>query len=62
MATNKINAESMRRAKWRNKIMKSNKIDLDCINHPDFDLFKTNYPVRSRDLFIGKDDYDFLEE
>ena len=41
--------------------MKSNKIDLDCINHPDFDLFKTNYPVRSRDLFIGKDDYDFLE-
>ena len=42
--------------------MKSNKIDLDCINHPDFDLFKTNYPVRSRDLFIGKDDYDFLEE
>ncbi len=25
--------------------MKSNKIDLDCINHPDFNLFKTNYPV-----------------
>ena len=42
--------------------MKINKIDLDCINHPDFDLFKTNYPVISRDLFIGKDDYDFLEE
>ena len=41
---------------------KSNKIDLDCINHPDFDLFKTNYPVISKDLFIGKDDYDFLEK
>ena len=42
--------------------MRSNKIDLDCINHPDFDLMKTNYPVISRDLFIGKDDYTFLEE
>ena len=42
--------------------MKSNKIDLDCIKHQDFYLFKTNYPVISLDLFIGKDDYDFLEE
>ena len=40
--------------------MKSNKIDLDCINHPDFDLMKTNYPVRSRDMFISKEDYTFL--
>ena len=42
--------------------MKSNKLDLDCINHPDFDIMKTNYPKINRDLFIGKDDYDFLEE
>ena len=39
------------------------KINLDCINHPDFDLMKTNYPVISRDIFINKDDdYTFLEE
>ena len=38
------------------------KINLDYINHPDFDLMKTNHPVISRDIFISKDDYTFLEE
>ena len=38
------------------------KIDLDCINYPDFDLMKTNDTVISRDIFISKDDYTFLEE
>ena len=42
--------------------MKSNLINLDDINHPDFDLMKINYPVISRDMFISKEDHTFLEE
>ena len=42
--------------------MKSNKIDLGCINHPNFDITKTNYPIINKDLFISKEDYDYLEE